>query len=104
MASQLANHFWDNCDTLWQSDSPNFFGTANHFWPIANHFSNGLAKTFFGPHPIFKQNFPSFRQILCIECKNANYFAIACRYCDATTKKWRITFSFLNPTLVIIVL
>ena len=26
------------------SDSPNFFSTANHFWPIVNHFSNGFAK------------------------------------------------------------
>ena len=29
--SPNANHFWGNCESLWQSDSPNFFGTANHF-------------------------------------------------------------------------
>ena len=38
------NHFWGNCESLWQSDSPNFFGTANNFWLIANYFSNGFAK------------------------------------------------------------
>ena len=44
IASPNANHFWGNCESLWQSDSPNFFGTTNPFWPIANHFSNGFAK------------------------------------------------------------
>ena len=41
---QNANHFWGNCESLWQSDSPNFFGTANHFWSIVNHFLNGFAR------------------------------------------------------------
>ena len=43
IASPNTNHFWGNCESLWRSDSPNFFGTANHFWPIANLFSNGFA-------------------------------------------------------------
>ena len=47
VASLNANQFWGNYISLWQRDSPNFFGTANHFWPIANHFSNGFAKTIF---------------------------------------------------------
>ena len=29
-ASPNANHFWGNCESLWQSDLPNFVGTANH--------------------------------------------------------------------------
>ena len=41
-----ANHFCGNCESLWQSDLPNIFATANHFWPIANHFSNGFVKRF----------------------------------------------------------
>ena len=32
IASPNVNHFWGNCESLWQSDSPNFFGTANHLW------------------------------------------------------------------------
>ena len=44
IVSPYTNHFWGNCEALWQSDSPNFFVTANHFWPIANHFSNEFAK------------------------------------------------------------
>ena len=39
IASPNANHFWGNGESLWQCDSPNFVATANHFWPIANHFS-----------------------------------------------------------------
>ena len=57
IASPNANHFWGNYESLWQSDAPNFFGTANHFWPIANQFANEFAKRlFFGPHPFFRQN------------------------------------------------
>ena len=44
ITSPNANHFWGNCESLWQSDSLNFFGTAGYFWPIANHFLNGIAK------------------------------------------------------------
>ena len=44
IASPNANHFWGNCESLRQSDSPNFFGTANPFWPIAKHFSMDLSK------------------------------------------------------------
>ena len=40
ITSPNANHFWGFCESLRQSGSPNFFGIANHFWPIANHFSN----------------------------------------------------------------
>ena len=32
----IVNHFG--------SDLPNCLSTAKHFWPIANHFSNGFAK------------------------------------------------------------
>ena len=43
------------------NDPPNFFGTVNHFEPIANHFSNKFAKRpFFGSHPFYRQNFPLF--------------------------------------------
>ena len=31
IASPNANHFWDNCESVWQSDSPNFFGISNYF-------------------------------------------------------------------------
>ena len=48
IASPNVNHFCGNCESLWLSDSPNVFGTANHFWPITNQFSNGFAETFFG--------------------------------------------------------
>ena len=48
IASPNTNHFQHNCESLWQRNSPNFFGTANHFWPIANHFSNRFRqRTFF---------------------------------------------------------
>ena len=55
IASPNANHFWGNCESLWQSDSSNFFGTANHFWPIANLFSNGFAEKpiLFCPYALF---------------------------------------------------
>ena len=43
IASPNANRFYSTSESLRQSDSPNFFGTANHFRPIANHFSNGFA-------------------------------------------------------------
>ena len=58
IASLNANHFWGNCESLWHSDSPKFFGTANHIWPIVNYFSNGYAKTFFILTPFSRQNFP----------------------------------------------
>ena len=106
-----ANHFWGNCESHRQSNSPNFFGTANQFWPIENHFSNGFAKRpFFGPHTFLKHNFPFFRQILRIGSKNANKLRIMIRnceslgqsgsqFCDAMIKKWRITYYFLNSAL-----
>ena len=28
IASPNANHFWGNCELLWHSDTPNFFGAA----------------------------------------------------------------------------
>ena len=61
ITSPNANHFWGNCESLWQSVSPNFLGTVNHFLPIANHFSNGIAKgSFFHPHPFFNVKFSLF--------------------------------------------
>ena len=48
-----------NCESLWQSDSPNFLGSANHFRLITNHFLNGFAEIpFFGLHPFFRQISP----------------------------------------------
>ena len=35
-----ASHFWSHCESHWKSDSPNYFGTVNHFWPIVNYFFN----------------------------------------------------------------
>ena len=32
------NHFWDNCELLWPTDSQYFWVTVNQFRPIANHF------------------------------------------------------------------
>ena len=66
IASPNANHYWGNCKSFWQIDSPNFFGTANHFWPIGNHYSKEFAK-----RPFFSK-FPFIKPILCIGCKNAN--------------------------------
>ena len=34
-----------------------------------------------------------------IMIRNCNHFAKVYRNCDMTTKKWRITFRFLNPAL-----
>ena len=88
IASSNVNHFWGNWESLSQSDSPNFFSTVNHFWSIANHFSNGIAQRpfFFVLTPFFRQNFPVFRQILCIRCKNVNKLQIMIRNCEALLK------------------
>ena len=43
----------NNCESLWQSDSPHFFDTANHFWPIANHFQMDSPKNLFWSTPLF---------------------------------------------------
>ena len=45
-ASANASHFCGNYESLWQNDSSNFFGTANQFWPIVNHFSNRFTRLF----------------------------------------------------------
>ena len=59
IASIDVNHFWGNCESLWQSDSQNFFGTANHFLPIMNHFSNGfIRKPFFVLTPFLDEISP----------------------------------------------
>ena len=64
VASQNANHFYSNCESLWQSES------QKHESLLAD-----LRITFqilsqkdlsFGPHPFFRQNFPFFSHILCI--------------------------------------
>ena len=98
-----------NCESLWQSDSPNFLSNTSHFLADCESLFKWIRqKTFFGSHLFFRQNFPFFRQILCIRCKNANKLRIMIRNCKsfcqcrATTKKWRITFRFLNPALVTI--
>ena len=81
IASSNANHFRGNCESLWQSDSPNFLGyTANHFGRLRITFQMDSSKDFFFyPHPFF-------RQILYIGCKNANKLRIMIRNCKSLSQ------------------
>ena len=48
--------FLGNLRTLLPTNRPIFGVTANHFWPIANHFSDEFAKTFWSS-PLFLDKF-----------------------------------------------
>ena len=74
-SSPNAKHFWGNCASLWPIDSPNFFDTADHLWPIANHFSNGFGKTFFLSPPYSRQILAVFDKFY-KKCKSANKLRI----------------------------
>ena len=62
VASQNANH-WGNCKSFWQSESQN---NKSLLADLQITFQMVSQKDlFFGPHPIFRQNFSFFRYILC---------------------------------------
>ena len=98
VASQNANHFWGNCESLWQSESQ----IANHFKLICEPlFKWYRQKTFFVLTSFEGKNFYFFRHILCMWCKNANtlritnHFAKVCRH----FAKMANHFSFLKSSL-----
>ena len=62
VASQNANHFFGNCESLWQSESQN---CESILGDLRITFQMVPQKTVFCPYPCFKQNFPLFRHILC---------------------------------------
>ena len=55
--TNVANHFWGNCESLWSIDTQYFWVIANHFWPIANHLSLLMdsQKIFYGPHSFSRE-------------------------------------------------
>ncbi len=78
----IANHF----DKLIRQ----IFVTANYFWPMQITFQMDLPKDlFFGPHLFFKQNFTFFRQILCIEFKNA--YKLRIMICNGESLSQRVS-------------
>ena len=82
IATPNENHFWDNCESLWLSDSPNFWHCESLLADCESLFKWIRQKTVYGPHYIFRRNFPSFRQIFCIKCKNVNKLRIMIRNCE----------------------
>ena len=57
VASQNANHFWDNCESLWQSESQN----CGSLYLICELIFNGIVKRpFFCPHPFIDKISPFF--------------------------------------------
>ena len=80
-ASPNVNHFWGNCESLWQNDAPNFFfhsepllADCESLFKWIRH--KTFSYSFLCPHPFFSQNFPFSDKFFVISCKNANKLQI----------------------------
>ena len=58
IASLNANHFWGNCESLWQSDSPNFLALRITFGRLRITFQMDSSKDFFSSNPFLDKISP----------------------------------------------